>query len=110
MLQTMQVCPDNSENPHTIYAGLAQNWQPARDCEAMHGELENVPTAANYASDAQDWEGFWQFWSPITHYLWVNGDRERYAAFDARFLEAVHERGDRPTEAEKLLELAKIKL
>jgi hypothetical protein len=89
-----------------VYAELAQTWRQSRDYETMQGELENVLAAANYAYDARDWEIFWLFWSPVTHYLWVNGDQERYAAFDARFLEAARARGDRLSEAEILLELA----
>lgn len=87
------------------YAELALAWYHALSEDELISELENVLRAADYAYQRQDWACFRLFWSPITHRLRLNGDRQRYMIYTMRFLEAAHFQGDWSTESQILSEL-----
>ena len=88
------------------YGERAQVWRHSPDPSNLQAELENVLIAADYAYKLQDWTGFRQFWSPVTWQLWVTGDKQRYVAYDEKFLEAARAQQDVATEAVILAELA----
>jgi tetratricopeptide (TPR) repeat protein/transcriptional regulator with XRE-family HTH domain len=88
------------------YGELAQAWRQIPDSTDLQTELENVLAAADCAYELCDWAGFRQFWSPVTWQLWRIGDKQRYIAYDEKFLEAARAQQDIATEAIILSELA----
>jgi hypothetical protein len=87
------------------YGELAQGWRHNPNSSDLQAELENVINAADYAYELQDWVGLRQFWSPVTWQLWVTGDKQRYIAYDEKFLEAARAQQDKQNEATILAEL-----